>query len=78
MCVSGKRMGQTAFDEFHEAIIETVEHRRVKKAVKAGDHNGGGDTALNRSEIDCSDNASMVTAKQSLADESPRNHGKLT
>ena len=72
-----KRMGQTVFDEFHEAIIEAVEYSRIKKPVKADDDNEGGDAALNRSEADCSDNAAMIAAEQSLADESPRNHGKL-
>jgi hypothetical protein len=72
-----KRMGQTVFDEFHQAIIEAVEYNRAKKPVKADDDNEGGDAALNRSEADCSDNAAMITAEQSLADESPRNHGKL-
>ena len=30
-----KRMGQTVFDEFHEAIIETVDPRKKKKSVTA-------------------------------------------
>lgn len=72
-----KRMGQAVFDEFHEAIIETVEHRRGKKAAKADDDNAGGEGTLSHSEADFSDKAAMITAEQSLADESPRNHGKL-
>ena len=72
-----KRMGQAVFDEFHEAIIETVEHRRAKKAAKADDDNAGGEGTLSHSEADFSDKAAMITAEQSLADESPRNHGKL-
>lgn len=72
-----KRMGQAVFDEIHEAIIETVEHRKAKKAVKVDDDNAGDDGTLSHSEADCSDKAAMITAEQSLADESPRNHGKL-
>lgn len=71
-----KRMGQTVFDEFHEAIIEAVEHSRTKHAVKADDDDdhAGGDGTLSHSEADGSDPA---TAEQSLADESVHNRGKL-
>jgi len=67
-----KRMGQTVFDVFHEAIIETVEPRRTKKSVKAiADDNDGNDVP------NSGDVTTIMAADQSLADELPRNHGKL-
>jgi len=38
-----KRMGQAVFDEFHKAIIETVEPRRIKNSVKAIDDDNDDD-----------------------------------
>jgi hypothetical protein len=72
-----KRMGQTVFDEFHEAIIETVETRRTKKSVKASDDDSDGNGASNSGEVVSSDAATSMETEQSLADEPPRNHGKL-
>jgi hypothetical protein len=71
-----KRMGQTVFDEFHESIIETVEPRRTKKSVKASDDDNDDDVS-NSGEVGSSGAATAMEAEQSLADEQPRNHGKL-
>lgn len=35
-----KRMGQGVFDEFHEAVIESVERKKTKRAVKDNDDGG--------------------------------------
>jgi len=72
-----KRMGQTVFDEFHEAIIETVEPRRTKKSVKAIDDDNDDNDVSNSGAGDSSDAATAMEAAQSLADELLRNHGKL-
>ncbi|WP_292994637.1 transposase [Nitrosomonas sp.] len=72
-----KRMGQTVFDEFYEAIIETVEPRRTKKSVKAIDDDKDGNGVSNSGEGGSSDAATAMEAEQSSADELPRNHGKL-
>jgi hypothetical protein len=72
-----KRMGQTVFDEFHEAIIEAVEPRRKKKSVKAIDDDSDGNGVSNSGDVDSGDTATSMEAEQSLADEPPRNHGKL-
>ena len=50
-----KRMGQTVFDEFYEAIIETVEPRRTKKSVKAIDDDNDGNGVSNSGEVGSSD-----------------------
>lgn len=71
-----KRMGQTVFDEFHEAIIETVEPKRTKKSVKASDDDNDHDVS-NSGEVGSCDTGTAMEAEQSLADEPPRNHGKL-
>jgi hypothetical protein len=74
-------MGQTVFDEFYEAIIETVEHKRTKKSVKAidddNDDDDDDDDVSNGGEVGSSDAATAMETEQSLADEPPRNHGKL-
>ena len=62
-------MGQTVFDEFHEAIIETVEPRRTKKSVKAIDDDNDGNGVSNSGDIDSSDTVTAMVADQSLADE---------
>ncbi len=72
-----KRMGQTVFDEFHEAIIETVEPRRTKKSVKASDDDNDGNDVSNSGDTGSNDAGTAMEADQSLADELPRNHGKL-
>jgi transposase, IS5 family len=47
-----KRMGQTVFDEFHEAIIGAIEPGQAKQIVKADDDDKDGDvTALNDSGV---------------------------
>ncbi len=72
-----KRMGQTVFDEFYEAIIETVEPRRTKKSVKAIDDDNDDNDVSNSGEVVSSDAATSMETEQSLADEPQRNHGKL-
>ncbi len=72
-----KRMGQTVFDEFHEAIIEAVEHRRKKKSVKAIDDDNDDNDVSNSGDAGSSGAATAMKADQSLADELRRNHGKL-
>ena len=72
-----KRMGQTVFDEFHEAIIETVEPRRTKKSVKAIDDDNDDNAVSNSDDVGSSDAATSMEAEQSLADEQLQNHGKL-
>ncbi len=72
-----KRMGQTVFDEFHEAIIEMVEPRQTKKSVKAMDDDSDGNGASNSGNVVSNDTATSMETEQSLADELPRNHGKL-
>ena len=72
-----KRMGQTVFDEFHEAIIETVEPRRTKKSFKASDDDNDGNDVSNSGDTGSNDAGTAMEADQSLADELPRNHGKL-
>ena len=70
-------MGQTVFDEFHEAIIETVEPRRTKKSFKASDDDNDGNDVSNSGDTGSNDAGTAMEADQSLADELPRNHGKL-
>ena len=70
-------MGQTVFDEFHESIIETVEPRRTKKSVKASDDDNDGNDVSNSGDTGSNDAGTAMEADQSLADELPRNHGKL-
>ena len=43
-----KRMGQTVFDEFHEALIETIARRRAKKSVKAVDDDNDSDASAGK------------------------------
>ena len=57
-----KRMGQAVFDEFHEAIIETVEPRRTKKSVKAIDDDNDDNGVSNSGDVDSSDAATAITA----------------
>jgi len=72
-----KRMGQTVFDEFHQAIIETVEPGRKKKSTKAIDDDNDDNDVSNSGDVDSSGTATAMEADQSLADELPLNHGKL-
>lgn len=72
-----KRMGQTVFDEFHQTIIETVEHGRAKKPVKAAADGNDDNDASNSRDAGSSDDAPSIVADQSLVDELPHNHGKL-
>jgi len=72
-----KRMGQTVFDEFHEAIIKTIEPKKKKKSVKAMDDDNDDNGVSNSGDVDSSGAATATKAEQSLADELPRNHGKL-
>jgi len=61
-----KRMGQGVFDEFHEAIIESVERRKPKKVVKASDDDGTD-----------SSQASSDAESDKMRTDTPQNHGKL-
>ncbi|MDP3664432.1 MAG: transposase, partial [Nitrosomonas sp.] len=72
-----KRMGQTVFDELHEAIIETVEPRRTKKSVKATSDDDNDDDVSNSGELGSCDTGTAMEAEQSLADEPLRKQGKL-
>lgn len=72
-----KRMGQAVFDEFYEAIIETVDLGRAKKSVKAIDDDNDGNDVSNSGDTGSNDAGTAMEADQSLADEPPRNHGKL-
>jgi len=72
-----KRMGQTVFDEFHEAIIETVDQKKKKKSVQAIDDDNDDNDVSNSGDVDSGDAATAMVADQSLADELPRNRGKL-
>jgi hypothetical protein len=54
-----KRMGQSVFDEFHEAIIDAIESKQAKQRVKTDeddDHDGDA-AARNDSEAVPGDNA---------------------
>lgn len=55
-----KRMDQTVFDEFHEAIIETVEPGRTKKSVKAIDDDNDGNDVSNSGDVGSSDAATVA------------------
>lgn len=74
-----KRMGQTVFDEFHEAIIDVIEPGKARQIVRTEDHDdddtNGDVTALNDSEAVSRDNAETI--EPSLLDKLPDNHGKL-
>ena len=69
-----KRMGQRVFDEFHEAIIETVEHKRRKEPVKVDD---GDNDASGYSDAESGDSTLSAHADKPIAKDSPENHGKL-
>ena len=57
-----KRMGQTVFDEFYEAIIETAEPRRTKKSIKAIDDDNDGNGVSNSGDVGSSGAARAITA----------------
>jgi len=61
-----KRMGQEVFDEFHEAVIESVERKKVKRVVKDSD-DGGTSSALSSTDAETEESKVDV----------PQNHGKL-
>ncbi len=56
---------------------ETVEPGRTKKSVKAIDHDNDDNNVSNSGDVGSSDAATALVTDQSLADELPRNHGKL-
>ncbi len=59
-----KRMGQTVFDEFYEAIIETVELRRTKKSAKAIDDDNDDNDVSNSGEAGSRDATTVSQARQ--------------
>ena len=61
-----KRMGQGVFDEFHEAIIESVERRKPKRVVDASDDD---DADSSKAGSDAESDKDKVAV--------PQNHGKL-
>ncbi|MCP5243076.1 MAG: IS5 family transposase [Burkholderiales bacterium] len=61
-----KRMGQGVFDEFHEAVIESVERKKAKRAVKDSDDD---DTNGTPSSTDTEPDKDKMDV--------PQNHGKL-
>lgn len=61
-----KRMGQGVFDEFHEAVIESVKRKKTKQVIKDSDDDGT-NSAL--SSNDAESDKDKVDA--------PQNHGKL-
>ena len=71
-----KRMGQTVFDEFHETIIDAVEHRKARRIVESGNSDDGGNAAESDGETGLAGAAETLAAEQSVPDES-QNHGKL-
>ena len=46
-----KRMGQGVFDEFHEAVIESVERKKAKRVVKDSD-DGGTSSASSSADVE--------------------------
>ncbi len=71
-----KRMGQTVFDEFHETIIDAVEHRKARRIVESGNSDDGGNAAESDDKTGLTGATETLAAEQSAPDES-QNHGKL-
>ena len=72
-----KRKEQTVFDEFHEARINAVEHRKARRIVESGNSDDGGNAAAGSDgETGLTGEAETMIAEQSAQDES-QNHGKL-
>jgi len=63
-----KRMGQGVFDEFHEAVIESVERKKAKRFSKDSDGDGA-------NSITSSNAAESNKIEKDKAD-APQNHGK--
>jgi hypothetical protein len=59
-------MGQGVFDEFHEAVIESVERKKAKRVVKDSD-DGGTSSASSSADVESGKDKVDV----------PQNHGKL-
>ena len=70
-------MGQTAFDEFHEALIETIARKRAKKSVKAVDDDNDSDAASNNDDVDNSAAITIELATQPLANELPSTYREI-
>lgn len=73
-----KRMGQTVFDEFHEAIVDVIEPGKARQIARTEDDDDDTDgdvAALNASGSVFRDNAETI--EPSLSDKLPKNHGKL-
>lgn len=73
-----KRMGQTVFNEFHEAIIDVIEPGKARQIARTEDDDDDTDgdvAALNASGSVFRDNAETI--EPSLSDKLPKNHGKL-
>ena len=71
-----KRMGQTVFDQFHETIIDAVEHRKARRIVESGNSDDGGNAAGSDGETGLTGATETLIAEQSGPDES-QNQGKL-
>ena len=71
-----KRMGQTVFDEFHETIIDAVEHRKARRIVESGNSDDSGNAAESDGETGLTGTTETLVTEQSAPDES-QNHGKL-
>ncbi len=70
-------MGQTVFDEFHEALIEAIARRRAKKSVKAVDDDNDSDAASNSDDVDNSDAITIAVATQPLANGLPSTYREI-
>ena len=70
-------MVQTIFDKFHNAIIETVEHRRTKKPEKLTMKIDGGSGASGFGGAESGDSVLLMHADKSIVNDPPVNHGKL-
>lgn len=65
-----KRMGQTVFDEFHETIIDTVEHRKARRIVESGNSNDDGNAAESNGEAGLTGTTETLVTEQTAPDES--------
>jgi len=71
-----KRMGQGVFDEFHEAIIESVERKKSKRVVKNSD-DGDADRTSSYGDTESDKEDPSLQSDNAKANELPQNHGKL-
>lgn len=71
-----KRMGQGVFDEFHEAIIASVERKKPKPVVK-NSNDGDADGTSPYSDTGSDKEGPSLQSDNAKANELPQNHGKL-